>query len=155
MKRNKLTPIDEEAIQWLDTSAKGSPREFSFSDWIRIIRTYLRMTQVELAARAKVPQSFVAAIESGRKDPRVSTVKRLYEALSCRLPMEPKPDKPIGEILRGRARSVALKRLKQSAGSMALENQAPEADTFRRMLEKQTDEVLADRRNRFWEKPHG
>jgi transcriptional regulator with XRE-family HTH domain len=152
MKRNKLTQIDEDAINQLANGPAKSTWASSYSDWIRIMRTYLRMTQMELAERAKVTQSHLVGIESGMTDPRVSTLKRIYEALSCGLSLEPKPVKPIKEILRGRARAVALKRLKQSAGTMALEGQAPEADMFRRILEKQTDEILNDRRNRLWNK---
>lgn len=149
MKRNRLTPTDEDAIARLKSGSPQALWDSSCADWIRILRTYLRMTQVELAKRAKIQQSHLAGIESGKTDPRISTVRRLYEALSCRLSLEPKPIKPIEEILRGRARAVALKRLKQSAGTMALEDQAPEAETFRRMLENQTDEILADRGNRL------
>lgn len=152
VKRKKLTPTDEDAIARLKSGLPQSPWDSSCADWIRILRHYLRMTQVELALRAKIQQSHLAGIESGKTDPRISTVRRLYEALSCRLSLEPKPIKPIEEILRGRARAVALKRLTQSAGTMALEGQAPEAEMFRRMLEKQTDEILADRGNRLWEK---
>lgn len=154
MKKKGLTPTDEDALALLKSGPPQSPPwDSSCADWIRILRTYLRMTQVELAARAKIQQSHLAGIESGKTDPRVSTVRRIYEALSCRLSLEPKPINPIEEILRGRARAVALKRLNQSAGTMALEEQAPEANTFRRMLENQTDEILADRGNRLWEKP--
>jgi transcriptional regulator with XRE-family HTH domain len=152
VKRKRLTPTDEAALAHLDSSPTP-PWDSSAGDWIRILRTRLRMTQTELAARAGITQSHLVGIESGKTDPRLSTVKRLYEALSCRLSLQPKPLKPVDEILRGRARSMALKRLKQSAGSMALEGQAPEADMFRRVLESQTDEILADRRNRLWEKP--
>jgi predicted DNA-binding mobile mystery protein A len=153
MKRNKLTPADEKAIAHLKNGSSQSPWDSSYADWIRILRNYLRMTQVELAQRAKIQQSHLAGIESGKTDPRISTVRRLYEALSCRLSLEPKPKQPIDDVLRDRARAVALKRLNQSSGTMALENQAPDAETFQRMLEKQTDEILADRGNRLWEKP--
>ncbi|MGH7796277.1 MAG: hypothetical protein ACREQ2_15505 [Candidatus Binatia bacterium] len=59
----------------------------------------------------------------------------------------------IAQMLRGRARSVALKRLKQSRGTMALEHQAPEADVFKQLLEKRTDEILTDRREKLWQQP--
>ena len=45
---------------------------------------------------------------------------------------------------------MALKRLKQSMGTMALEKQAPDPDLFRQLLEKRTDEVLQDKRERLW-----
>ena len=149
MSKKRLTPTDEIAIARLERGTPRSTWDSSCGEWIRILRTYLRMTQVELAQRAKIQQSHLAGIESGKTDPRVGTVKRLYEAMSCRLSLEPKTIKPIEDILRGRARAVALKRLKQSAGTMALEDQAPDPEVFKRILERQTNEILADRRNRL------
>jgi hypothetical protein len=35
---------------------------------------------------------------------------------------------------------------------MALEGQGPEAELFRQLLEKKTDEILNDRRERLWNK---
>jgi hypothetical protein len=56
-------------------------------------------------------------------------------------------------VLRIRAKTVALKRLKQSMGTMALENQAPDAEIFRHMLDKRTEEILNDRREKIWREP--
>lgn len=108
------------------------------------------MTQKELAVRAGVTQSHVAAIEKGKINPRLSTIKRLFAAMSCDLAFQPAPRKSLSEFLRGRARSVALKRLKQSTGTMSLEDQAPDAEMFRALLEKRTDEVLADPSEKLW-----
>jgi hypothetical protein len=35
-------------------------------------------------------------------------------------------------------------------GTMALENQAPDEEVFRQLLEKRTDEILKDERERIW-----
>jgi transcriptional regulator with XRE-family HTH domain len=110
------------------------------------------MTQAELAQRAHISQPHLAQIESGKIDPQLGTLKRILEGLSCDLVIEPLPRKPLSEVLRGRARSVALKRLKQAMGTMALENQAPEKEVFKRLLEKRTDDVLNDPRERLWNK---
>lgn len=142
MGKRTLTSADDRGLASLVSGPAVNAWESSYADWIRVMRTYLRMTQVELAARAKIPQSHLAGIESGKTDPRVSTLKKIYEALYCRLSLEPKPRKPIADILRERARRVGLKRLKQSMGTMALEGQAPEAAVFRQLLEKQTDKIL-------------
>jgi transcriptional regulator with XRE-family HTH domain len=139
MALSRLTPVEDRPIGAL-----------SYADWIRILRNSLRMTQAELAHRARISQPHLAGIEGGKIDPQISTLKRIYEALSCELSVEPRPNKPIKELLRGRARSVALKRLKRSTGTMALEGQAPEADVFRAILEKRTDEILNDRREKLW-----
>ena len=110
------------------------------------------MTQAELARRAGVSQSHLANIERGKIDPQIGTLKRIFNAMSCDVVVEPRPRKPIDEILRGKARSVALRRLKQSMGTMALEGQAPEADVFRKLLEKRTNEILNDSRVHLWRK---
>lgn len=128
----------------------GHGSEPAHGEWIRILRSYLRMTQVELSKRAKIAQSHLAAIEKGKIDPQVGTIRRIFNAMSCDLVIRPAPAKPLGEVLRGRARGVALKRLKQTMGSMALEKQAPDPEMFRQLLEKRTDEILADKRGRLW-----
>jgi hypothetical protein len=35
-------------------------------------------------------------------------------------------------------------------GTMALEHEAPEAEVFKQLLEKHTDEILTDRREKLW-----
>ena len=44
-------------------------------------RKRLKLTQVELAKRAKVSQSLIARIEAGDVDPRLSTLKRILDAM--------------------------------------------------------------------------
>jgi len=152
MVRRRLNIVDEMALTRLPPPA-AKTHEPSHGDWIRILRESLRMTQAELAGRAKITQPHLAGIESGKTDPQNSTLKRIFEAMSCDLVLEPRPRKPIKEILRGRARSLALQRLKQSMGTMALEHQAPEAEVFKQLLEKHTDEILTDRREKLWRQP--
>jgi predicted transcriptional regulator len=48
---------------------------------IRRMRKRLGLTQTELAQRANVSQSLIARIESGSVDPRLSTLRRILEAL--------------------------------------------------------------------------
>ncbi|MDX2253488.1 MAG: helix-turn-helix domain-containing protein [Nitrospira sp.] len=127
----------------------------SYGQWIRTLRHYLRMTQQELAQRAHIPQSHLALIESGKIDPQIGTLQRIFHGLSCDLVIEPRPRRPLPEILRGRARSIALKRLKHTMGTMALEEQAPEKVAFKQLLEKRTDEILGDSRERLWDKNDG
>ena len=109
------------------------------------------MTQRDLARRANISQPHLAGIESGKIDPQVSTLRRIWEGLSCDLIVEPRPRKPLKDVLRGQARSLALERLKQTMGTMALENQAPDEDVFRQLLEKRTDDILKDERERIWQ----
>ena len=142
--------IEQRALSDLKSTSAGE--SLSFGEWIRLLRKYFRMTQSELAERAKIPQSHIVKIESGKSDIQISTLEKMFNALSCDLIVQPKPQKTIDEILRGRARVVALKRLKQSMGTMALEGQAAEPDTFKEVLDKKTDEILNDSREKLWDK---
>lgn len=150
MRKNRLNIIDDLAISRLQSEPTDTLTDRSHAEWIRTLRGYLRMTQAELAKRSKISQPHLAGIESGRIDPQLSTLRRIYDGLSCDLVMEPRPRKPLEEILRGRARSLALKRLKHTMGTMALEKQAPGRDVFKQLLEKRTDEILKDDRERLW-----
>ena len=150
MKKKPITIIDDIALSKLRVASSPDEQNLIPKDWVRLLRTYLRMTQAELAKRANITKANLIAIESGKADPRVSTLRRIYKGLSCNLSVEPVPQKPLDEILRGRARALALKRLKKTMGTMALEEQAPDKEVFKKLLEKRTDEILRDPRERLW-----
>jgi len=152
MRKISITIVDDIALSKLRVDSSSEDQNLKPKDWVRLLRTYLRMTQAELAKRANITQANLVAIESGKADPRVSTLQRIYKGLSCYLSVEPRPQKPLEEILRGRARAIALKRLKKTMGTMALEEQAPEKEIFKKLLEKRTDEILHDPRERLWSK---
>ena len=153
-KKNRTTIVDDIALSKLTVASTPDDHPFKHPDWIRLLRTYLRMTQAELARRANITQANLVAIESGKADPRVSTLRRIYEGLGCHLSVEPRLHQPLDEILRGRARAIALQRLKKTMGTMALEEQAPDKEVFTKLLEKRTDEILHDPRERLWHQDH-
>lgn len=150
--RKRFTLIEERTLAQLQNANNGESNNPPFNEWIRLLRKYFRMTQSELAERAQIPQSHIVKIEGGKADVQISTLEKIFKAMSCDLIIQPKPQKPIEDILRGRARAIALRRLKQSMGTMALEGQAAEANTFRELLEKKTDEILSDPREKLWNK---
>lgn len=153
MSRKRLHIMEDSALAQLLNTHDQATWHPPYNEWVRILRGYLRMTQTELANRAKILQSHVVKIESGKGDIQISTLKKVYNALSCDLVITPKPLKPLVEVLRERARAIALKRLMQSMGTMALEGQAPEENIFKQLLEKKTDEILTDPREKLWNKP--
>jgi len=156
MKKKQFTIVEDVVLAGLlseaETRENWTP---PYYEWIQIIRSYLRMNQTELAERSGIPQPYIVAIESGKKDVHISTLKKIFSALNCGTVVTPRPQKPLKELLRDRARAVALKRLKQSMGTMALEDQAPEGELFKQLLEKKTDEILSDRREKLWNKTDG
>lgn len=152
MKSRSLNIVDDMALARLETGPSKPQWAPSHAEWIRILRNRLRMSQEQLAKRANITQPHLAEIETGKIDPKISTLRQIFHGLSCDLIIEPRPKKPFDELLRGQARSLALKRLKRTMGTMALEGQAPEEETFRHLLEKRTDEILQDHRERIWQK---
>lgn len=154
MLKKTITIVDDIALSKLRVDSSPDNQNLKPGDWIRLLRRYLRMTQAELAKRANITKANLIAIESGKADSRMSTLQRIYKGLSCNLNIEPQSQKPLEEILRGRARAVALKRLKKTMGTMALEQQAPDKEVFKKLLEKRTDEILRDPREKLWIKDH-
>ncbi|MGB0911460.1 MAG: helix-turn-helix domain-containing protein [Nitrospirales bacterium] len=152
MKKKIFTIVDDIALAKLQVNSPSDGPEFTHMDWIRLVRIYLRMTQAELAKRANITQANLIAIESGKADPRVSTLRRIYQGLCCNLDVAPHPEKPLKEILHGRARALASQRLKITMGTMALGEQAPDVEFVARLLEKRTDDILGDPRERLWRK---
>jgi transcriptional regulator with XRE-family HTH domain len=66
---------------------------------LREARLAARLTQRQLAARAGVPQSTVARIESGRLMPRVDLFDDLLRAAELRVVAEPRPGYGIDRTL--------------------------------------------------------
>jgi predicted DNA-binding mobile mystery protein A len=155
MAKKQTTIMDDISLSKLQVDSSPEDHNLKPQGWIRLMRNYLRMTQAELAKRANITQANLVAIESGKVDPRVSTLQRIYQGLYCHLSVEPRPQKPLEELLRGRARAIALQRLKKTMGTMALEEQAPEKEMFRKLLEKRTDDILRDPREKLWRKENG
>jgi transcriptional regulator with XRE-family HTH domain len=54
-------------------------------------RTAAKLSQRQLAARAGVPQSTIARIETGKLMPRVDTLDRVLRAADVRVAVEPLP----------------------------------------------------------------
>jgi transcriptional regulator with XRE-family HTH domain len=68
---------------------------------LRALRSALRMSQSQLARRSAVPRAHLARVESGRLDPRLSTLSRLFDAMFCDLLILPlarrRPSEAIAE----------------------------------------------------------
>jgi predicted transcriptional regulator len=51
---------------------------------IRKRRTFLKMTQAQLADKAGVTREYIARLEAGRYDPSLSVIERLAKALKVK-----------------------------------------------------------------------
>lgn len=52
---------------------------------LREFRKFRGLTQLEIARRAKLPQSQISELESGKRSPTCTTLKRLASAMGAKL----------------------------------------------------------------------
>ncbi|RME18058.1 MAG: XRE family transcriptional regulator [Bdellovibrio sp.] len=58
---------------------------YTLPERVRYLRQSRELSQAQLAKKAKVSQSTIAQIESGRKDPSISTLKKIAKALEVEI----------------------------------------------------------------------
>jgi predicted DNA-binding mobile mystery protein A len=120
--------------------------------WIKAIREALGMTAEQLAKRLGVKQPSVVALEQSEAKGTIelATLRRVAEALDCKLVYALVPNKPLEQTVRERARLFARRRREPIEHSMALEDQKVQ----RRETEALIDEVLRETNpRRFWDEP--
>ena len=72
-------------LEYLLIFTKRTNLEFSLAERLVYLRERRHLTQAELAKNADGSQSTIAQIESGRKDPSLSTLIKLSKALDCHI----------------------------------------------------------------------
>ena len=101
---------------------------------IKPLRKRLRMTQKQLAKRVKLPQSYIAKIESEKVTPSIKTLEKIFLGFKCHLSFVIIPIIPVDEIIKNQAYLAAKKHLKYISGTMALEDQLPTDDTIKDLI---------------------
>ena len=59
----------------------NSISDYSLGERLRYIRTNRKLSQKELALKSQISQSTIAQIESSKKDPSISTLRKIADAL--------------------------------------------------------------------------
>ena len=114
-------------------------------------RRRLRMTQGQLARRSGMGQAQVARVEAGRGDIRLSTARRLFEALGLRLVVSAAGLESLDDQFAKRLALVARRRVARVAGTMALERQEPDARTLRRLEAEEAVRLRARHGSAVWD----
>ena len=118
--------------------------------WIKAIREALGMTTAQLAKRLGISQPSVIALEKSEAKGTIelATLRRVAEALDCRLVYALVPRTTLELAIRDRARAFARGRRAAVEHSMLLENQKVEERDFDARL----DEVVRETNPRlFWD----
>jgi predicted DNA-binding mobile mystery protein A len=140
--------LDERFAALPEVSAFAPP----VRGWIKAIREAIGMSTAQLAKRAGVRQPSIVALEQSeaKGSVEIATLRRIAEALDCKLVYALVPNKPLNEMVRARAHLFARRRLDPIEHSMALEDQK----VTRKKLEEQIDEILRETSfRRLWDEP--
>lgn len=118
---------------------------------IKMLRVQLGMSQIILAKRAGIPQSTISRIENGRKDMNISILQKILKALSCDLAIAPLLHHSIDEIRRKQAKKVASKHIDYIKGTMNLEEQQPDEQFIRTLLQEEEENLLHGLGSLLWD----
>ncbi len=108
--------------------------------WIRAIRDCLGMSGAQLGKRIGVAQQTIRAFEQSEENGTIQlqTLRRVAQALGGKLVYAIVPDTSLEDMIRNRAREIALEALTRVSHTMRLEDQA----TSRSDLEARIDDYI-------------
>jgi len=130
---------------------KISSRGLSIGEIIAMIRNQLGMPQKVLARRAGIPQSTVSRIEGSKRDPNLSTLQKILQALSCEIIIVPLLMEPIDVIRRKQARRIAENNARYLRGTMSLEKQEPDTKLVQELIKDEENELLRSPGSKLWQ----
>ncbi len=125
----------------------------SLGDQIRVIREQLRMTQVQLAQRSGLSQSFIAETESGKRfNLSMVTINKLARGLNCQFVGQLVLTGDISKMLDEQSENVARKIVSITSGSTAIELQLPSQSLVNEQIEKLKKDILEKHLSALWQK---
>ncbi len=134
------------AAQKMRLALKG----LSIGAILQLIRKQLGISQQALAKRAGVPQSTVSRIESGHEHINLTTLNKIFHAISCELVILPFLKAPIDIMRHNQAKKIAATQLQYLKGTMNLEEQQPDERFNEELLKQETNRLLQGPDSKLW-----
>lgn len=121
--------------------------------WVRAIQEALGITNVQLAKRLGLRPQTIEDMQGYEVSGtiKLQTLRKLAEALGCRVVYAVVPAEPLDEIRRNRAREVARRQIQRVTHSMNLEDQGISSTEEDRQLEILVQKLLAGNPKKLWE----
>jgi predicted DNA-binding mobile mystery protein A len=150
MKKLKRAQIDRQ-IKSLISTMKGWTE---IADWVDEIREALCMSKVQLANRMGLDKQAYYQIEKSLKKGAisVSSLKKISQALNCRLLITLVPENSLDVILQKQAHQVAARLVAAVSHTMALEKQRPSTAYIKKQVDELTEELILTSDKRIWNK---
>ncbi len=119
---------------------------------IKTLREALGMTQKQLSFKVKRTIRSIRQIENGEAIPKITTLKKIAEALNTELTISLIPRQNIIDLLDNLAKNKAKELISISEVSSTLEVQSPSKTESKRQIENLKNEILKKRRSILWTK---
>lgn len=121
--------------------------------WLKALREALGMTADQFGKRLGVSQPRVSKLEVDEKIGSVTlkTLREAAEALDCELVYALVPTRPLDEILRERAETVADRQLNRVSHTMTLENQGLDRRSQMAARERLIEDLLRGNPKCLWD----
>lgn len=121
--------------------------------WVRAIQEALGVTNVQLAKRLKLKPQTIEDMQHSEVSGTIQlqTLRKLAEALGCRVVYAVVPSKSLDEIRRERASAIARRQLRPVSHTMKLEAQGISETAEQRALERLVAGLLNGNPKKLWE----
>lgn len=118
------------------------------SSWIHTVREAIGMTALQLATRLGVTQPRITKMESNEENLKLSTMKKVAEALDCEFVYYFKPKSTFQDIVQNQAKRKAEEILLDVNINIALENQGI---TTQEAIQDITNDFIHNNTKRIWD----
>lgn len=135
------------SAQALEQQQKG----LEIGQLISLIRNQLKMSQRALAKRAKVPQSTISKMESGKIKPNMATLEKVLNSIDCDLLITAVQRNNPETIRRNQALKKARKKILYLQGTMSLEDQKPSQEFLNELIDEEAKNLLNSSGSKLWE----
>lgn len=148
-----MLPSEKKFADKMLKAGKKLPKDMLFhapGELVKLFRKRLRMTQQQLAHKCRLPQSYIAKLESGKARPSWNTLTKIFKVLGCSITLMLIPEFDLDFLLEAQAYMAAAKRVKYVAGTMTLEEQAPSQKSLKEMVKEEQKRLLDSGTSRIW-----
>ncbi len=120
--------------------------------WLKLFREALGLTERQQAKRLGISGPTLHKSELAESEERITLgqLRKLADGLDCELVYALVPRRPLTEVVRERARAIAMNEVGSVAHTMSLEDQRPGDARIRKQVEQRTEELLRGRWSNLW-----
>lgn len=134
-------------------AASGTPQ----TGWIRAIREALGLSARQLGKRAGIDQSRISRLENAERtgNLEIASLQKIARGLHMRFVYGFVPETSLEEMVRARAREIALKRMNRLNDTMRLEEQELSEEEREKALEDMIQKIVFNQPKDFWDEDNG